>query len=224
MSNIKLTSKKIQIDKAQATIVAVVGCAVFVTVFSLVSVKSLWTQRSYQAKVISKKQEAHDQLEQNVNAVKDLVKSYTLFVDAPTNMLNGNPKGSGDKDGDNARLILDALPSKYDFPALTTSLEKIISEKHLKIESITGTDDEVAQSKASSSDAPKPIDMPFQIKVSGSYSNLQELFAVFEHSIRPFHAQKIQLKGGVEDMDLTIDAKSYYLPEKTLDIKKVDVK
>lgn len=223
MADVKLTSKKVQIDKAQATIVGVIGAAVFVTVFSLVSVKSLWSQRSYQAKVIAQKQDARDQLEENVNSVKDLVSSYQRFVDSSTNMLGGNPRGAGEKDGDNARLILDALPSKYDFPALTTSLEKLITDKGLKIEAIAGVDDEVAQAGVADSGDPAPIEMPFQIKVNGSYAGIQDLFTVFERSIRPFHAQKIQLKGGAADMELTMDAKSYYMPEKTLDIKKVDV-
>ncbi len=224
MAKVQLTSKKVQIDKAQATIVGVVAGAVFVAVFSLVSTKSLWTQRTYQARVIAKKQAARDQLQQNVESVKGLVDSYQQFVDSGTNMLGGNPKGSGEKDGDNARLILDALPSKYDFPALTTSLEKVATDKKLKIEGISGTDDEVAQSEAKDSGDPKPVEMPFQLIVSGSYSSIQDLFTVFEHSIRPFQAKKVQLKGGASDMKLTLDAVSYYLPEKSLDIKKVDVK
>ena len=224
MADVKLSSKKVQIDKAQATIVAVIGTAVFVSVFSLVSVKSLWSQRSYQAKVIAQKQDARDQLEDNVNSVKDLVSSYKRFVDSSTNILGGNPQGAGEKDGDNARLILDALPSKYDFPALTTSLEKLITDKGLKIEGITGIDDEVAQAGIQDSGDPQPVDMPFQVKVTGSYAGIQDLFNVFQSSIRPFHAQKIQLKGGASNMELTMDAKSYYLPEKSLDIKKVEVK
>ena len=224
MAEFKLTSKKMQIDKAQATTVGAVATAVFITVFSLVSTKSLWTQRTYQARVIAQKQDARDQLETNVAAVDGLVESYKQFTNAGTNMLGGNPAGTGEKDGDNARLVLDALPSKYDFPALITSLEKIITDKKLKIDSITGTDDEVAQAKVKDSGNPKPGDMPFQISVSGSYASIQDLFTAFERSIRPFQATKIQLKGGASDMKLTMDAKTYYLPEKTLDIKKVDVK
>ena len=207
MAEFKLTSKKMQIDKAQATTVGAIATAVFITVFSLVSTKSLW-----------------DQLETNIEAVNGLVESYKQFTNSSTNILGGNPTGTGEKDGDNARLVLDALPSKYDFPALTTSIEKLITDKKLKIDSITGTDDEVAQAGVKNSGNPKPADMPFQISVSGSYASIQDLFTAFERSIRPFQATKIQLKGGASDMKLTMDAKTYYLPEKSLDIKKVDVK
>lgn len=76
---------------------AVIACSVFVSVFSLVSVKALWTQRGYQARVIDKKQIARDQLEENVTTVKDLVTSYQQFISSPSNMIGGNPAGSGEK-------------------------------------------------------------------------------------------------------------------------------
>lgn len=224
MAKMQFSSKKIQIDKAQATIVSIIAGAVFVTVFSLVSSKALWTQRSYQAKVLSKKQQASDQLEDNIQSVDGLVASYKTFVSAPTNFLQGNPTGQGEKDGDNARLVLDALPSKYDFPALTASLEKILTDRKFKVDSITGVDNEVAQAGDQKSGDPKPVDMPFQLGVSGSYTSIQDLIGVFEHSIRPFSIQKIALSGGTNDMKMTIDAKTYYQPEKTLDIKKETVK
>lgn len=224
MADLKLTSKKTQIDKAQAMSVSIVAAAVFVAVFSLVSTKSLWTQRGYQSRVIAKKQIAKKQLEDNVTSVKDLVQSYQQFVGATTNIMGGNPTGTGEKDGDNARLILDALPSKYDFPALTTSLEKLISDKGLKIESITGTDDEVNQSAAKSEATPAPVAIPFQITVSGSYAAVQDVLSSMERSIRPFQSQKLLLKSGTGTITLTLDSQTYFMPQKSLDIKQEEVK
>lgn len=220
----QLSTKKVQIDKAQATIVGIIASTVFVTVFSLVSAKALWTQRGYQARVIDKKQQASDQLETNLQSVDGLVSSYKNFVGSSTNMLQGNPSGTGDKDGDNARLVLDALPSKYDFPALTASLEKILTDKKFKINTITGTDDEVAQSATPKSGNPVPVDMPFELSVNGSYASIQDLVGVFEHSIRPFSIQKVSLSGDSNDMQITLNAKTYFQPEKTLNIKKEVVK
>ena len=223
MINIQNSAKRIQVTKAQATVIATIAGAVFITVFSLVSAKSLWTQRAYQAKVIDKKEKARVQLENNLNAVDGLVASYKNFTSNPTNLLGGNPSGTGEKDGDNARLILDALPSKYDFPALTTSLEKLLVDRKFKIDGITGTDDELAQAKAASGDS-KPVDMPFQISVTGSDTSVQDLLTVFEKSIRPFQATKLSLKGGTTDLKLVLDAKTYYQPEKTVNIKLENVK
>lgn len=223
MAKLQLTTKKVQIDKAQATVVVIVAVAVFVTVFSLLSAKSLWTQRGYQARVIGKKTEARDQLKKNVESVQDLVASYKDFVGSSTNMLDGNPAGSGEKDGDNARLVLDALPSKYDFPALTSSLEKILNDRNIQ-GTISGTDDEVAQSSAEESASPTPVEIPFQITMQGSYTSVQDLVSVFEHSIRPFNIQKLTLSGGSQSMSLSLDVKTYFQPEKTLSIKKEVVK
>ncbi len=220
MANTNFSPKRVQINKSQATVVGIVAAAVFVTIFSLVSSKALWTQRGYQARVIDKKKTANKQLEDNLASVSNLATSYKAFVSQPENMLGGNPSGSGEKDGDNARLVLDALPSKYDFPALTSSLEKIVTDRGLKIDSITGTDDEVAQSAPSQSPTLAPLEIPFQLSVAGSYQSIQDVISVFERSIRPFAIQKISLSGGAASMKMQIDAKTYYQPEKTLTIKK----
>lgn len=220
---LQLSSKKLQIDKAQATIVSVVAGAVFVAIFSLVSSKALWSQRSYQERVIAKQQVALDTLEKNISSVEALNSSYQQFVGSTTNMLGANPAGTGEQDGDNARLVLDALPSKYDFPALASSLDKILTDRKIA-GTINGTDDELTQSGAEVSGQPVPVDIPFQLSVSGSYTTMQDLINVLERSIRPFNVQKISLSGGVGSMQMTLDVKTYFQPEKTLNIKKEVVK
>lgn len=222
MLDIQNSAKRIQVTKAQATVIATIAGAVFITVFSLVSSKSLWAQRAYQARVIDKKEKARLQLEDNINAVSDLVTSYKNFTSNPTNLLGGNPSGTGEKDGDNARLILDALPSKYDFPALTTSLEKLLVDRKFKIDGITGIDDELAQEKTASGIA-EPIEMPFQISVTGGNTSVQDLLVTLEKSIRPFQSTKLTLKGGSDKLQLILDAKTYYQPEKTLNMKLENV-
>jgi Tfp pilus assembly protein PilO len=126
-------------------------------------------------------------------------------------------------DGDNAKIILDALPSKYDFPALTTSLEKLALSQGVNIESMTGTDDEVAQTDSASS-TPVPIAMPFQITVTGNYASIQKVVKAFEKSIRPIQIQTLQLTGSDQKMQMNITAQTYYQPEKTLNIKREVVK
>lgn len=225
MTKQNLMTKRVQVDRAQASTVVVIACSVFVTIFSLVSVRTLWSQRGYQARVIGKKQEARDTLNKNVETVKDLVDSYKQFTaSSPTNLIGGNPAGTGDKDGDNARIVLDALPSKYDFPALTSSLEKILTDRNFKIGGITGTDDEVAQSSVKESGNPEPVEIPFQISVEGSYSSIQDLVGVFERSIRPFKIQNVTLTGSSENMKTSFEIVTYYQPEKALNIKQETVK
>lgn len=224
MARALTSSKRVQIDKAKSRSVGYVAGAVFITVFSLVSANSLLKQRSYQAKVIDKKEAANVQLEKNIEATSSLVASYKQFVAQPVNIIGGNPAGTGEKDGDNARLVLDALPSKYDFPAVATSFEKILNEKSIKMEGITGTDDEIAQSAKTSSAVPKPTDIPLSLSVEGSYTSMQDLISVLEKSIRPFSIQKMTLNGGTDKMKMSLDLKTFYQPEKKLNIRMETVK
>lgn len=141
----QISTKRIMIDKANSTIVMAVGIAAFLTAFSLVSARSLFAKHSYQRKVIAAQEKSLKQLEQNVESVKTLKEQYAAFVERQENVIKGSSTGSGDRDGDNARIILDALPSKYDYPALASSLEKILMDRNYVIEGIEGIDDEAAQ-------------------------------------------------------------------------------
>ncbi len=217
------STKHGQIDKSQSTMLIAAAVAAFVLAFMLVGAKNLVGQISYQNKVISAKKQAVDTLRSNVQATKDLTKSYQNFVGTTQNALGGNPQGTGPQDGDNSKIILDALPSKYDFPALTTSLEKLITSQNMAIENIIGSDDEVAQSEQSS---PKPeaVAMPFQASATGSYDSIRGLVNIFGDSIRPFKLQKIQFTGAQAKMTVKIEAQSYYQPVKNFDITKKVVK
>jgi hypothetical protein len=212
-------TKRTLITKANSTMVLATGIAAFVVVFSLVASKTLISQASYQNRVIAAKKTALKTLEDDLAARDSLVASYKNFVGTPQNVLGGNPEGTGNKDGDNAKIILDALPSKYDFPALATSLEKLIEGQGLTILNITGTDEEITQAVNQNTAEPQPIAMPFQVQVSGSYDSVQGLVDVFKRSIRPFQVTKIELSGDEGSMTATIDAKTFYQPEKSLNIR-----
>lgn len=216
--------KQVQIDKANVHIFAAIAVTVFLVVFSIVAAKSLISRQSYQNKVIAAREQARDQLQANIEAAGQLTDSYRTFVANTPNVIGGNPAGTGERDGDNAKIVLDALPSVYDFPALTSSVEKLATREGLTIQDITGTDDEVNQ-RGQSSSTPEVVEMPFTVSVNGTYQNINNLILQFEKSIRPFSMTKFVFTGGDNgSVDLTIDAKSYYQPAKNLEIKKEVVK
>jgi Tfp pilus assembly protein PilO len=224
MANGMPSLKQVQIDKTNVRIFAAIATTVFLVVFCAVAVKTLISRQSYQSKVIAARETARDQLEENIQAASQLTESYKTFVANSPNVIGGNPNGSGERDGDNAKITLDALPSVYDFPALTSSLEKLVAKEGLKIENITGIDDEVNQ-VGQSSNEPVSIEMPFNVAVNGSYQNINNLILQFEKSIRPFKITKLVFTGGESGtIDLIVDAKSYYQPARNLDIKKEVVK
>lgn len=217
----RFSLKQVQIDKATAQMIAYTAVAAAVLVFTLFSVNSLLSQRSYQAKVIAQKEAAKKQLVANIAAKDKLVTAYKQFVSRQQNVIGGSSNGNGQNDGDNARIILDALPSKYDFPALTTSIEKLLADAALgvQIESITGTDDEIIQSETVVTD-PVPVEIPFQLSVSGSYTSLEQLTKGFERSIRPFNLTSMSISGSDSSLRLDLSAKTYYQPEKKVNIEQ----
>jgi len=223
MAVVKKSSKRIQIDKAMATIVLVVSAAAVVAAFSLVSIKALISQHSYQARVIAQQDAALRVAKKDVTVAQSLAAQYKAFNNAPLNIISGSPTGAGPQDGDNSKIILDALPSKYDFPALISSLEKLAKDRGFKIDSLSGTDD-VTQSDAVAMATPTAVEMPFQLAVTGSYTSIQDLIGVLDHSIRPISIGTMQLSGSETNIAIVISAKTYFQPAKTLTVTTKVVK
>jgi hypothetical protein len=222
MAKIRLSTKRLEIDKANSTMLIAVAIAAFVVVFSLVASKALLDQRAYQSKVIGQKKQALRQLKTNTEEVKKLETAYKEFASSQQNVLGGNAAGNGDKDGENPRIILDALPSKYDFPALTTSFEKLFGQ--YKLTAITGTDDEVTQGASQAAGIPQPVEMPFSITVDTAPQSMKQFLQLFELSIRPFQVDKVTMKGGADSFTITVNGKTYFQPEKTFSVRQEPVK
>lgn len=220
MARAKISRKRLQIDKANASMVISIAVAAFLVIFSLVSARALWAKRNFQERIIGDKELAVGQLQTNLAAVDELMVAYKVFVETPDNLIGGNPGGSGDRDGDNAKIILDALPSKYDFPALATSLEKILKSKNYRIDSISGTDDEIAQSTVASDQAQVPLEIPFELSASGNFNSIDDLLSTLNRSIRPIKINTMQVTGTNTELTLSITATTYYQPERTLDLQK----
>ena len=210
--------KRTLIDKANTRVVVVVSIAAFLAVFSLVATKTLISQARYQDRVISAKRDARDQPKKDIDAVSDLKSSYEAFTSTAQNAIGGNPSGAGSQDGNNAKIVLDALPSSYDFPALATSLETLVANQGVKINTISGTDDGATQSANTSSSAPQPIAIPFTLSVTGSYPNVQKVISSLEKSIRPIQIQTLDISGSKDSLNLSVTAQTYYQPAKSLNI------
>ena len=223
MAAVNLSSKRLQIDKSNSTLVIVAGIAAFIFIFSLVATKALVSQSNYQNRVITKKSKTLSTLKSDVTAAGQLETSYQAFDTTSQNALGGDPNGNGPQDGNNTKIVLDALPSSYDFPALVTSIEAMLNGKPLTINSIAGTDDEVAQSANQSSATPAAVPMPFQLSVTGDYPGIQALISSLEKSIRPIQLQSLQISGSQDKLTMSITAQSYYQPAKVFKITTTEV-
>jgi len=220
----RLLGKRALINQANSTVVILTSVAAFIFVFSLVASKTLFSQATYQNRVINADHQALNQLKSDITAANALNTSYNAFIATPQNILGGNPTGTGPQDGDNAKIVLDALPSNYDFPALVTSLQQMLNSQSVTINSITGSDDAVAQTTNQTSSIPQPVPMPFQVSVTGNYQSVQGVVTEFENSIRPIQIQKLTLTGNQDKLTLDITAQTFYQPAKSLNITKTVVK
>ncbi len=216
--------KRLQISKANSQIVIATSGAAFIVTFSLIAGQALLNKRSYQNKVIRAKETAVNQLQENVKAANNLSLSYKSFVETSSNVLGGNPAGTGDKDGDNGKIVLDALPSQYDFPSLTSSIEKLMKDNGYKANAISGTDDELVQKKNLATGMPQPIAIPFTIAVTTNAEGAKNLVALLEKSIRPINVKSVTLSGSNSAAQVTIAAETYYQPRKGLNIELKVVK
>lgn len=222
-SNTPTMGKRALIDKANSTMVIAIAVAGFLVVFALFASKALLSQRSYQSRVIGKKEAAVDQLKANQEAVDKLAVNYKAFVETQDNVIGGNPNGSGDRDGNNAKIVLDAMPSKYDFPAFITSVEKLLKTKNFELTSVGGTDDEVTQTGTQDNAPDAPVEIPFQFSTEvGSYNRVKDALSLLEQSIRPISVRKLTITGGGPGSPITMqtEAVSYYLGAKGVTVTK----
>ncbi|MGB4759324.1 MAG: hypothetical protein WBP26_04700 [Candidatus Saccharimonadales bacterium] len=220
----RISLKQVMIDKNNSNMVAIAAIAAFITVFSLVASKSLVDKMLYQNRVTEKKETALQVLSENVNAVDKLSKSYDNFASSDTNILEGSALITGNNNGKNTTIITDALPYRYDFPALVTSLERMMIADNVTISDISGTDDEVQQQANAGSVNPEPVAMPFEIRGMAKYADTQRLIVDLQRSIRPFVVQKLNIStggAGAEEADTTniaITGETYYQPGKKFEI------
>ncbi len=214
-----ISAKQIKLDKANQTIVIVLAVCSFVIVFSLIASKSLISKYSYQSRVLKAQHASEDQIIQDQQAVNSLSSSYKTFIDQTTNAIGGSSTGTGAQDGSNSKIINDALPPIYDYPALITSVQNIISVPGLKVNSISGTDTSSTTPAPGTAVTPTPqaaggtpIAMPFTFTVEGSYTAVQSVFANLQKSVRPIQVVSVNMTGSDSDLTATVNAQTYYLP------------
>lgn len=218
MSAKPTTGKRAQLDKNKTTLFAIISIAAIVTIGCLVIAKGFASQGGYYNKVIDKKAAAKEQLEDNIDAVTSLRQAYATFVAQNPNLLGGNTDGNDDRSGTNADLVLDALPNKEDFPALITSVEKLLAG--YKINGIGSGSLGVV---GGASSAAGTNELSFGAELETSYDGLRQLFATLNRSIRPIQVTTLEMRGTSDSLQASIGAKSFYQPETGLQITSSEV-
>lgn len=221
--------KQLQIDKASQKMIIYASIASFLLVFTLFSSRALISRMNFQNKVIDKKSVALDQLKKDSANSSQLSSAYQEFISPSKNLLGASSLGTGPNEGNNAKLVLDALPSEYDFPALATSLQSLLTSGGVNVDSISGTDKTSASSGSSASGAQTSITaadpIPFQFSVDGPEKNIILVTTDFEKSIRPFQFGKMTITASNSgNLNLSVNANTFYLPAQKFTISKEKIK
>jgi hypothetical protein len=225
--DLKISKKHLQIDKAQTVMFIAVGVAVAITMFCLISAKSLLSQGIYQHKVISQRQTALKKLDNDASNAKTLVDQYNNVFEGSDaiNVIGGrNTKDTNavPPDGDNARIVLDSLPTSFDFPALLTSLAKLTADSGVSNPQVNGSDDPAATAPPSAS--PAPLSITLSANATGNYSTVKKLVNDFERSVRPFDVTNFTLSGDSNNMNISLQLTTYYQPATTFAVQTKAVK
>lgn len=208
-----ISNKYIKIDKANQVVVIAVSATVAVVIFCFVATQALVKQIKYQNDVISKRKAANTILEKNIKAAKSLASSFEAFN-------NAEPKiNTLDK---NYKIVLNALPSKYDFPALVTTMQNFYKMTGVSTNGFSGTDEEATA--VQSSDNPTPIEIKSPTSAIGDLASIQKFIDYLNRSTKPIKINTVSISGSDKILKISLDATTYYQPEKLYEVKYEVVK
>jgi hypothetical protein len=213
------------IDKSNSRMLIAVALATFVFIFSIFAVRALISQSLYHGRVIREKELSLNQLKENEQTVTELRTAYDLFEAEEINILGGNPGGQGALDGSNTKLVLDALPSKYDYPALSSSFEKILRDGGYDIGSIGGSEDtSLAESSEKATKDVKPVEIPYEFTVNSDTEGMKRLLQTLERSIRPMYVDSLEIQAGETILQAQVSLRTYFTQPKTFEVGSKVVK
>lgn len=202
----KKETKREKINRANSTVFVAVAVAAVVVMASLIAMKFLWTQLSYNSRVISAKVVARDQIADNNDSVDSLSKE---FIDLESSAST------------NSKVILHALPPSYDYPGLATYIESLAQTSGVTFPGSVGQD--ISESAITSSVVSEPKEIPLSIEVNGTYDSIVQFIKNTELSIRPIHITNVEYSGTSERLKAVITATTYYQPTRDLGVGKMEV-
>ena len=197
--------KRQAISKAKSTVLATVVVASIIISFAIVAMNFLWNLRGYNTRVLGQKQQAKETLMQNVTNAETLKQQFEIFE-------QGDIKSQD---------VLDALPSKYDFAAVITSIDVLAKRSGMSLDGFVGVDesDDAPQAQVD----PQPIEISFVVTVVGRYDDLKKFVDNLDRSIRPMKVNSILISGNDNNIKAEISITTYYQPQADINVEKKKV-
>lgn len=202
--------KRQLIEKANTKMFAVVAAASVVVAFSIVAINFMWDQASYNDRVHTEKEAARDTLESNIASATSL-REDLIELNEQDDIIKGQDGKS------NTAVVLDALPRKYDFPALRTSIDKLTKISGVKLLGFNGSDNESDAIQTMIDPVPEPIE--FSMSVEGDYDAINQFYQDIENTIRPLQITKLAMSGKDSNMTLALNVITYYQPSVNVEIQ-----
>jgi len=211
--------KRDLIEKAGSSIFISVAIASVVLAFSIVSIKYMVSQMQYNSRVHAAKEIARDTLESNLARASKLEASY-LSLDAASPLIPARTIVQDDETTTvkkNSAIVLDALPRRYDFPALRTSVDVLATLSGVSVSGFRGDDFE--SEAIASLPNPEPQEIVFGVTIEGNYNAVNQFVENLENTIRPMKVTKMRLTGSDSFIVATLDVVTYYQPSVDLTVQ-----
>jgi Tfp pilus assembly protein PilO len=213
--------KRQQIAQAGRTMFIWIAAAAVAVSLAAVALQFLFTQWTYNNKVVGAKYKASSTLAQNIKNSKELKNKVNELVGNQA-LASIRQEGSNN----NLQVVLDALPSSPDMTALATSVQQaIVPRSGVSLESlapdIQSSDSEEGEAPVDSKD---PVEQRFTIIVTGNYESIRRFVGDLERSIRPMKVETIGVGGSEQSLRATLQVVTYYQSAKTADVTKKAVR
>ena len=177
----------------------------------------------FESKVVVEKQNTVNTLQANNKAVDKLRDEIRV--------LNTNAALSSVKLNDNEeplRVILDALPADNNALALGASVQSLVARtSDVKLESFqVGEDVATSDDTAKLGSSVKGVQqIPFTMSISAANPDaLRDVLKNLEKSIRVIDIDAMTIEQGDSRVVMTVNGHGYYLPAKTIQLTKKEVK
>lgn len=215
--------KRQQIYKSGRTMFAWVAGASVIAGFAVVVAGFLIQRIVFESKAVVEKQNTVNTLQANNKAVDKLRDEIRV--------LNTNAALSSVKLNDNEeplRVILDALPADNNALALGASVQSLVARtSDVKLESFqVGEDVATSDDTAKLGSSVKGVQqIPFTMSISAANPDaLRDVLKNLEKSIRVIDIDAMTIEQGDSRVVMTVNGHGYYLPAKTIQLTKKEVK
>lgn len=213
---LNVSTKHLQIKKASSVVFLTVAAASVVVSFSIVFLNILWGTSQFNAKVQDKQEETRDTLIDNLEVAPKLQQSFNNLE------IGGELIPGQQNDKKNSEVVLDALPSKFDYPALVSSINNLAKTTSVSLSSVQGTD--IGEEAAQTSNSPEPVEIPITVEVEGPYDSIKKFLQGIENSIRPLNVINMNLSGTDKNLRATVVLNTYYQPAVNLNVESEEVR